>query len=183
MVRAMNSQPLHRGIAATVLILLCYAVVEFGYLGPLLSELSRGAENAQLLSDIEDRLTALEVQYASLPAEEQSQANVGFSEGTADQNLIVLQETVQTFLVSSGGQAMAIQGSQVPEVSGLTRLTVFARAAFQEQSLLNFLRQVESSPTGISIQSLEVLPPPSGQGGSPMLDVTILLGAVHSNAF
>lgn len=178
----MTSPVLYRSIALIALGLVAYLVLELAYLGQLRLESTRHSANAQQLADMDSRLTDLRSRLISTPVSAPSTRQVSFVEGTPDQALISLQEVTQALLTTSGGTAMAIQGSQAPSGATLTRLTVLVRATLSEQALLTFVRDVESLPNSIFVQKLDVLPPPAGASGTAGLDVTIVIGATHSNA-
>lgn len=178
----MNATTLYRWMAIGALLLLAYATVELTYLGPLRFELTRRSGNVEQLSDLGGRASSAQAALASLPDVSQSEVAASFVDGTPDQALIALQEIVQGAVASAGAMQLAIQGSQTSIGPGIARLNVLVRASFSEAALLSFLREIESLPTLLSVQKLDVLPPAPGQVGSPGLDVTVMIGAIHSNA-
>lgn len=179
----MISLGLRRALFALCITLIGYAVLEFAYFGQLRTLLAAQEDLQQQVLDLDKRLADSQRQLSALPAiSTQTNQEGAFISATPEQSLVALQESVQGFVVATGGNITALQGTQDPGGGGIARMTVLVQASFSEQSLLSFVRQIESSPNLISIQKLDIQPPPTGQSGLINLGVTVVLGAVHKDA-
>jgi hypothetical protein len=102
------------------------------------------------------------------------------SDGSVQDGLQRLQESVRTALAAAGGTPVVSQTGSEPVGGELTTLLLLLRAQVSEPGLMAFLKAVESGLPKIAVRSLEVHPDPAGENGR--LELTVTLLTLHSDA-
>jgi hypothetical protein len=92
-----------------------------------------------------------------------------------------LQGKIRQAVAAAGGIAMTSQTGSTPLSEQHSKLSLLLRASFEEEGLLNFLKQVETGMPPLIVESLAVQPTNAGRG-QPSLDVTATIFVIVSNA-
>lgn len=168
------------GVTA-ILALAVMSAIDLAYFKPRSLAQAEISETRQALLDFDSRLQDAHAELARLQAARQTYHGdlVLKLEPVAAEPWLL--GRIRQSVAATGGMASATQTASTPLSGQHDKLSLLLRVGFEEQGLLNFIKQVESGSPPLLIESLSVQPTNVAQG-QRSLDVTATISVIISNA-
>lgn len=148
------------------------------YWGPETRGRAEAAEMQSKLAEYDRRLAETRAEMSQLSAPHDDAPLVL---GEESQSAPWLQGAIRQAVAAVGGIAAVTQTSVAPLSDQHSKLSLLLRARFEEEGLLSFLRQIETSLPPMIVESM-VVQPTNVDRSQPSLDVTATIFVITSNA-